>query len=87
MTSIARSPWRVVVSTTRVAPVITIRNGRKDRIAVVYTNPIDAQLMAESPALAEALSWALMRLDSAGLGHGAYFSQASATLARARGEA
>ena len=53
-----------------------------------FVSPADARLIAQAPALADALAWALdMIEDSLDPEHGAALAHARAVLAQARGEA
>ena len=52
-----------------------------------FVSPADARLIAQAPALADALAWALdMIEDSLDPEHGAALAHARAVLAQARGE-
>lgn len=48
-------PWTVQKSRSRKHPVLFVMNGRRDPIAMVYTDEHDAALMAAAPRLLSAL--------------------------------
>ena len=47
----SRGPWKAEWSKSRGIPVLYIRNGRRDPIALVYSSEADADLMAASPQM------------------------------------
>lgn len=47
----SKGPWKAEWSKSRGIPVLFIRNGRRDPIAMVYSSEADADLMAAAPLM------------------------------------
>lgn len=77
----SKGPWKAEWSKSRGIPVLFIRNGRRDPIAMVYSSEADAELMAAAPRLLTELKHAeaIMRMHEGG-----FRASAMATLARIR---
>lgn len=54
----SRGPWKAEWSKSRGIPVLFIRNGRRDPIAMIYSSEADAELMAAAPRLLSCLKCA-----------------------------